>query len=63
MKHDWGEASGLTMAQRIGSRKRQCRNCGAVQTREQKTWYMRVVGYQWWPLVGRCRPQQHPPLA
>ena len=55
MRHDWIEPPNLTMAERLGPPKRVCRNCGARQSKEPKTWYMRVVGYQWWPLVGRCK--------
>ncbi|MBT9176624.1 MAG: hypothetical protein DDT20_00944 [Firmicutes bacterium] len=37
---------------------RRCTRCGACQHREAHYLWMRVVGYQWWPLVGRCLGRQ-----
>jgi len=34
---------------------RRCVHCGKMQTREANTVWQRVVSYQWWPLVGRCK--------
>jgi len=34
---------------------RECRNCGARQKREAQYAWMRVTGYSWQPLVGRCK--------
>jgi len=33
---------------------RRCANCGKVQHRETQTAWMRVTGYLWRPLAGRC---------
>jgi hypothetical protein len=55
MKHDW-EHLQQTVANYIkyGGPARVCRNCGKTQTKESETWWGRVVGYSWQPLVGRC---------
>lgn len=34
---------------------RRCRNCGVVQKKESQHEWMRVVGYSWQPLAGRCK--------
>lgn len=55
MKHEWQplpyESSVDDM---MRPPRRKCATCGKVQTRETQTWYMRVTGYRWRPLVGRC---------
>lgn len=38
--------------------KRRCENCGAEQTKESFHRWMRVAGYRWEPLVGRCKPNK-----
>ena len=59
MKHNW-EAIALATPDRPfadmshhGARK--CRNCGAVQQKNAQHSWMRVTGYRWEPLVGRCK--------
>ena len=37
---------------------RRCLNCSVVQHKEQQTSWMRVTGYRWWPLAGRCKGKQ-----
>lgn len=34
--------------------KRRCVRCGAEQTKHAEHLWMRVTGYRWEPLVGRC---------
>jgi hypothetical protein len=67
MRHDW--RGNLSFAEKsdlgfhILSTVRQCRNCGSAQLRESLYGgcYGRsgpkVTGYQWLPLVGRCKGQ------
>lgn len=57
MKHDW-EYSTHTLAEVMKhgwEPRRICKNCGAVQQRESQSNWMRVTGYRWLPLVGRCK--------
>lgn len=35
---------------------RECTECHAVQEKTTETNWMRVTGYRWEPLVGRCEP-------
>jgi len=55
--HQWVDNTAvLTISQKMsvfGARK--CANCGAEQVKDSQTSWMRVIGYQWWPLVGRCK--------
>jgi hypothetical protein len=37
---------------------RRCSNCGKVQQRYTETLWMRVTGYKWLPLAGRCKPKE-----
>jgi len=39
----------------LASPMRRCTNCGAEQERLTETRWMRVTGYRWLPLVGRCK--------
>lgn len=52
MAHQWEEAPHPTHL--MGGPCRRCVKCKAFQTREAVTWWMRTVGYRWWPRVGRC---------
>jgi hypothetical protein len=56
MKHDWEHLvnTQADVCQYGWEPRRRCRNCGKVQQRETEHSWMRVVKYQWWPLVGRC---------
>lgn len=57
MKHDWEPVhkNVQDVCNRGWDPERKCKNCGAVQTREDQTLWMRIVGYRWLPLVGRCK--------
>jgi hypothetical protein len=46
----------------MGDPHRQCQNCGAVQKRLTEHAWMRVTGYRWLPLVGRCAGVSDPSL-
>ena len=53
MAHKWEDVNqGVEGLGNYG--KRRCKKCGAVQTKQSKTEWMRVVGYYWHPKVGRC---------
>jgi len=58
MKHDWEDIKkgGIEDMGNYGHRR--CRNCGKEQTKESIHVWMRVVGYQWYPLAGRCKPKE-----
>lgn len=54
VKHNWEEINqGIKGISNYG--KRQCEICGAVQVKESIHVWMRVVGYRWFPLIGRCK--------
>lgn len=57
MKHDF-EAftpqNPMLAMQVYGARK--CKNCGQVQYKYGQQVWMRVTGYRWEPLIGRCKP-------
>lgn len=55
MRHNWFDSSGNDRPFR---RFRKCSNCGVEQEHVTNQLWMRVVSYQWLPLVGRCKPQQ-----
>lgn len=56
MKHDWREhLYGNLADDMLKDRRRKYANCGAMQTRIVHHAWMRVTGYQWTPLVGRCK--------
>jgi len=40
---------------------RECVNCGAVQAKEPEHLWMRVTGYKWRPLVGKCKGTGYKP--
>jgi hypothetical protein len=50
--HQWIDSSGNDRPFR---RFRRCENCGVEQEHTTNYLWMRVVSYQWWPLVGRCK--------
>lgn len=54
MAHKWIDipTKGLEGLSIYGKRK--CERCGAVQKKEAEHLWMRVTGYRWYPLVGRC---------
>ena len=55
MKHNWEDVEqGLAGMWNHG--KRRCRNCGAEQIKQAEISWMKVTGYRWLPLVGRCKP-------
>jgi len=57
MKHDWKPfLYGNPADDMLKDRRRRCENCGAVQARITHHAWMRITGYQWVPLVGRCKP-------
>ena len=37
---------------------RKCALCGKTQSKESVEDWMRVTGYRWVPLVGRCKGKQ-----
>lgn len=55
MRHDWFT---VYEGQMPYPPQRRCKNCGAFQQRETNTSWMRVTGYQWLPLVGRCKTKE-----
>lgn len=34
---------------------RECENCGAIQAKYSNTEWGRVIGYSWYPKVGKCK--------
>ena len=56
MKHDWFDPVHRSVATFLTPPMRECRNCGKVQTRVTNHCWMRVTGYRWEPLAGRCKP-------
>ncbi len=56
MKHDWELLpSDVKTVSKFGwEPRRKCNNCGKIQQRSTEHRWMRVVGYKWLPLVGRC---------
>ena len=56
VKHKWENYTPEDISKAIsGYAHRKCVLCGATQTKESKTSWMRVVGYYWFPLVGKCK--------
>lgn len=59
MKHEWegrNPAPNTKWFRYFGCHDlRECTVCGAVQVKEPETAWMRVTGYRWYPLVGRCK--------
>ena len=58
MKHEWFDISGNDRPFR---RFRKCDRCGIEQEHITEHHWMRVVGYRWLPLVGRCKGTQMKP--
>lgn len=59
MKHDWDYSDyGSRTSDLSVLGRRVCRNCGAEQERHPIFSWMRVIGYRWEPLVGRCKPNK-----
>lgn len=59
MKHEWQhyDNPAKTNAEKfMGEPERRCAHCGTVQQRITQHAWMRVTGYLWRPLAGRCRP-------
>ena len=60
--HDWEEVSLATdkdpFADMNNYGARKCKKCGAFQQRFRQCSWMRVTGYRWEPLVGRCNPSK-----
>jgi len=61
MKHAWIDNAPTDHNRMLAAPMRRCTNCGARQERVTHTSWMRVTGYQWLPLVGRCR-SPHPDI-
>ena len=59
MRHDWelDKEFGMKMMDIMdpARAKRTCNNCGAKQSQVANHLWMRVTGYRWTPLVGRCK--------
>lgn len=57
MKHDWEPIPDTLekTCQHGWDPMRKCKNCGIVQQRYPETAWMRVTGYRWLPLAGRCK--------
>ena len=55
MKHDWEP---ISSPNKYGDwsnfGRRRCKNCELEQTKQAQYFRMRVTGYRWLPLVGRC---------
>lgn len=54
MKHEW-QILDEGMIGMISSPIRKCSHCNLTQRKRTLTNWMRVVGYKWEPLVGRCK--------
>jgi hypothetical protein len=59
MRHDWEmlPSSLADVCKHGWDPRRRCKNCGVTQQRYTETAWMRVTGYRWLPLVGRCKPK------
>lgn len=66
MKHQWIEYPGTGTQEHVCKHgwepMRQCEHCGAIQQREVQTLWMRVTGYRWMPLAGRCKGKKETPV-
>lgn len=38
--------------------KRRCKNCKKTQTKQSEQEWMKVTGYKWYPLIGRCKGEK-----
>lgn len=58
--HDWDYSrKDQSIAEQMrGCGYRKCRNCGKEQWKEAQYSWMRVTGYKWLPLAGRCKGKQ-----
>jgi hypothetical protein len=55
MAHKWTDHPYDNQADNLmKNRRRRCSTCGAVQERVTDYAWMRVTGYRWTPLAGRC---------
>ncbi len=54
MAHKWETVTIKGHMALVKSPKRRCVKCEVTQTYETRTAWMRVIGYHWYPLVGRC---------
>jgi len=54
VKHEW-EYPPSTIQDLGNYGRRRCKHCKAEQTKEAHYLWMRVTGYRWYPLVGRCK--------
>jgi hypothetical protein len=61
MKHDWEEISLATPENKWADMNhygaRRCRNCDVTQRKMAQHSWMKVTGYRWEPLAGRCKGQ------
>lgn len=55
MRHKWTRHPDSETVRRPFQVVRLCTNCGAEQTKHSDHEWGRVVGYHWWPTVGRCK--------
>lgn len=58
MKHNWEPYYDPAKSNAeifISEPQRKCQNCGVIQTRITEHLWMRVTGYKWRPLAGRCK--------
>ena len=60
MKHDWNYSrEGQSISEQMrGFGYRKCRVCGKEQTKEAQHAWMRVTGYRWMPLAGKCTVEE-----
>jgi hypothetical protein len=58
MKHDWENTNSKDKFGDMNNYgRRRCRNCQVEQTKNAQHLWMRVTGYRWEPLAGRCKGQ------
>lgn len=56
MKHQWEHVRGKGKFDDMGNYgRRRCKLCHKEQTKQSQQEWGRVVGYHWYPLVGRCK--------
>lgn len=58
MKHEWEHFTPESLYDQMNCGNRRCKNCGAIQKKEAQYSWMRVTGYRWLPLVGKCLGKQ-----
>ena len=59
MKHNWIQLD-CNIPERWFKTLRQCTHCGKVHERHTEHVWMRVTGYKWLPLIGRCKGAWEP---